>query len=141
MDLTNATELVDSFDANVTEAEASAPSGSDKSLGALRDEFIASDPSLQQNSNLRQAFDATVYTLVSLPHMSSWLDTRVLPSLYCMLLINFTTCCTTRAQWPQGILKSVCQSIIMIALASSTFGAYSNCKTSLSCRRNPTCEQ
>ncbi len=110
MDLTNATALVDSFDANVTEAEASAPSGSDKSLGALRDEFIASDPSLQQNSNLRQAFDATVYTLVSLLHIWSWLDTRMLPSLHCRLLFIPIICCTTRAQWPQGILNSVCQS-------------------------------
>ncbi|CAL8467292.1 g6829 [Coccomyxa elongata] len=61
VDLTNATKLVDQFDANVTEAEAAAPSGSDKSLGALKDEFIAKDPSLAQNSSLRLAFDATVY--------------------------------------------------------------------------------
>ncbi len=69
MDLTNATNLVDEFDANVTEAEAAAPSGSDKSLGALKDEFVAKDPSLSQNSSLRLAFDATVYAHVSLRYV------------------------------------------------------------------------
>lgn len=84
---------MDEFDANVTEAEASAPSGSDKSLGALRDEYIAKDASLQQNSSLRQAFDATVYTLVSLHDIFSWLDRKVLFASSCRHFLKLLLHC------------------------------------------------
>jgi hypothetical protein len=62
--LTPATELIEQFDANVTEAEETKSPCAHKSLEDLKNDFIASEPSLQQNTTLLEEFEATVYTYV-----------------------------------------------------------------------------